>query len=130
MAAGGGGASKRGLERREWLDARPTYQDNGFHRSRCSVYTNPWQGVALDFHCIALSLTGVEGERGRAHERTHTRARTHTRVEGIRPTVWFDRYFCVATSTATCPTFPPVRERNEPAFLPSLFRCLLRAPPR
>jgi len=101
------GASKRGLKRREWLDARPTYQDNGFHRSRCSVYTNPWQGVALDFHCIALSLTGVESER--AHERTYAYARRRNTAGSM-----FDRYFCVATSTATtCPAFPPARKRNK-----------------
>lgn len=73
--------ARGGLERREWLDARPTYQDNGFHRSRCSVYTNPWQGVALDFHCIALSLTGVESERARVHAHARlTRARALTRI--------------------------------------------------
>jgi len=106
---GRGEASKRGLERREWLDARPTYQDNGFHRSRCSVYTNPWQGVALDFHCIALSLAGVES----AHTYTPSaRARARARrICGRRPT--FDRYFCVTTSTAsTCPAFPLARERT------------------
>lgn len=78
---------KRGLERREWLDARPTYQDNGFHRSRCSVYTNPWQGVALDFHCIALSLTGVESERASERARAHIHTHTHdlrARVEHVR----------------------------------------------
>lgn len=77
-----GEASKRGLERREWLDARPTYQDNGFHRSRCSVYTNPWQGVALDFHCIALSLTRVE-KRTRALIHACTQRYTRSAVCSI-----------------------------------------------
>lgn len=65
----------------------------------------------------------------KASASAHINACTHARIRAqreIRPTVCFDRYFCVVTSTATCPTVSARSRKNEPALLPSLFRL----PPR
>lgn len=119
----GQGEARGALKRREWLDARPTYQDNGFHRSRCSVYTNPWQGVALDFHCIALSLTGIESSSA-YYMYVLTYSRTHAHV--YRVMYMKARWICSIAIFALLqrlllvPCFRLIRKKKN-----SYSRCLL-----
>jgi len=114
-----GRASKRGLERREWLDARPTYQDNGFHIGADAPYI-PIRGKGLRLISIA-SRYPSPGWKASAHTNaTHARIR----VEGTQPTVCSIAIFTLLLQRLPCPTFP-ARERTCPCFF-----LLISLPPR
>lgn len=112
-----GRASKRGLERREWLDARPTYQDNGFHIGADAPYI-PIRSKGLRLISIA---SRYPSPGWKASASAHTNA-THARirVERARPTVCSIAIFTLL-QRLLCPTFPPARERTSPCFFPPHF---------
>lgn len=115
-----GRASKRGLERREWLDARPTYQDNGFHIGADAPYI-PIRSKGLRLISIASRYPSPGWKASASAHTTHARiyARRGYTADGM-----FDRYFYVATSAATLSRVSARSRRNEPVFLSSPFRCL------